>query len=137
MLEIPDTINYDSLSVAQRQALVENELKRWQGEAHARAHTLFRALQRSSSPLNPKTDCRLESMEMLLLLVWRHLAVYTIEGPAAGASSMQNFGSSMRAASAFDNVDSQTFRGDVARKLAPVVHRLSLMVCALDTFTRY
>ena len=42
MLDVPDMINYDDLNTAQRQALVENELKKWQDEAQARAHTLFR-----------------------------------------------------------------------------------------------
>jgi hypothetical protein len=71
-------------------------------------------------------------MEMILLLVWRHLAVYTSDGPAAGASGMQNFGASMRVASTFDP---ETFREEVSRKLAPVVHRLGVMVCTLFSAT--
>ena len=64
---------------------------------------------------------------MLLLLIWRHLAVYSTEG-AGGASSMQNFGASMRAASAFDH---DTFRQDTSRRLGPLLHRLSSL--AKDT----
>lgn len=58
---------------------------------------------------------------MLLLLVWRHLAVYAEEGPAG----VPNFGASIRTASAFD---AQTFRQDASRRLAPVVQRLGSMV---------
>ncbi len=65
--------------------------------------------------------CDVESLEMLLLLVWRHLAVYADE-----AADVPNLGASMRIAPSF-NADS--FRTDASRKLAPVVHKLSTMVC--------
>jgi nuclear pore complex protein Nup205 len=42
MLDIPDIINYESLSTPQRQALVENALRKWQEEARTTAHILFR-----------------------------------------------------------------------------------------------
>ncbi|EKM52358.1 uncharacterized protein PHACADRAFT_164266 [Phanerochaete carnosa HHB-10118-sp] len=105
MLDIPDTLDYDSLSTAQRRALVENELCKWQNEARSRAQSLF------------------QSMEMLLLLIWRHLAVYSSEG-SAGVSGMQNFGASMRVASSFEP---DTFRQDASRRLAPMVHRLTVL----------
>ncbi|KAI0695309.1 nucleoporin Nup186/Nup192/Nup205 [Cytidiella melzeri] len=101
MLELPGGVVLEDLTVNQRQALIDHELQKWQKGARGRAYTLF------------------ESLEVLLLLIWRHLAVYADEG-----AQIQNLGTSMRIASSF-NADS--FRTDASRKLAPIVHRLSSM----------
>ncbi|KAI0085599.1 nucleoporin Nup186/Nup192/Nup205 [Irpex rosettiformis] len=101
MLELPSGVVLENLTVDQRQTLIDHELQKWQRSARAKAHTLF------------------ESLEMLLLLVWRHLAVYADEG-----ADVQNLGVSIRITPSF-NADS--FRTDASRKLAPVVHRLSAM----------
>lgn len=43
IFNIPDTVAFENLDVAQRQALINNELQNWQKDARARAHVLFRA----------------------------------------------------------------------------------------------
>lgn len=123
MIELPSGIVLENLTVDQRQALIDHELQKWQKSARARAHILFGRLSEPFPPrLNLTLICRVESQEMLLLLVWRHLAVYGDE-----AADVPNLGASMRIAPSF-NVDS--FRTDASRKLAPVVHKLSTMVRA-------
>ena len=42
IFNIPESISFESLDVPQRQALINNELQRWQTDARARAHVLFR-----------------------------------------------------------------------------------------------
>ena len=132
MLDVPDTIKYENLSTAQRQALVENELTKWQGAARARAHTLFRTSASSSTSISCRYASTTESIEMLLLLVWRHLAVYAAEGGAAPLAGTQGFGASMRVAASFDPA---AFRTDASRRLAPVVHRLGVMVRILSSLS--
>ncbi|KAF7795183.1 hypothetical protein EIP86_006332 [Pleurotus ostreatoroseus] len=103
IFNIPDTEAFENLDVAQRQALINNELQNWQKDARARAHVLFQLL------------------EMLLLLIWRHLGVY---GAEDGQVDIQNLNRSMRIAPSF-NVG--TFRADAGRKLGPVLHRMTAM----------
>lgn len=59
-------------------------------------------------------------MEMLLLLIWRHLAIYTDEG-----AELHNLGASMRIAPSFN---ANSFRLDAARKIGPIVNRLDSTV---------
>ncbi len=61
---------------------------------------------------------------MLLLLIWRHLAVY---GAEHEASNIQNLNMSVRLAPSFSM---DTFRSETARKLAPVMYHLKIMVNA-------
>ena len=66
-------------------------------------------------------------MEMLLLLAWRHLSVYASdELSSAELMAAQHFGASVfRVPSSFD---ARTFRSDASRRLAPVIHKLGVMV---------
>jgi nuclear pore complex protein Nup205 len=71
-----------------------------------------------------------DSLEMLLLLMWRHLAVY-----GDTESDIGNLRTTIRIASSFN---AESFRTDASRKLAPIIRRLSLMVCSnLDVSAPY
>ena len=61
-------------------------------------------------------------MEMLLLLVWRHLGVYGAEDRPV---DVRNLNMSVRSIPSFDV---SAFRGEAGRKLGPVLRRMTAMV---------
>lgn len=63
-----------------------------------------------------------ELLEMLLLLVWRHLGVYGAEDRPV---DIHNLNMSIRLVPSFDV---STFRAEAGRKLGPLLHRMTTMV---------
>ena len=116
MIELPAGVVLENLTVEQRQALVDRELQKWQRSAQVKAELLHGVFH--SGPL--ASSCahfpRIESLQMLVVLVWRHVAIYANNGV-----DPQSLGASIRIAPSFS---SDSFRSDVARKLTPLLHRL-------------
>ncbi|KZT66755.1 hypothetical protein DAEQUDRAFT_767725 [Daedalea quercina L-15889] len=103
IIPLSDPALLDNLDMRQRQSLIARELTRWRAEANRRAHIT------------------LSSLEMLLLLLWRHLDFYCegrhINNPdlKGSISHMMRFASSP---------DVETLKIEAARKIVPVFHRL-------------
>ncbi|RDX43688.1 hypothetical protein OH76DRAFT_1188692 [Lentinus brumalis] len=103
IVHISDPALLDNLDMRQRQTLVSRELAFWRAGAKRRAHTI------------------LNSLEMLLLLLWRHLAFY-LEGRHINNPDLKgSIAHTMRFAS---SPDVDTLNAEAQRKLAPVLGAL-------------
>ena len=69
-----------------------------------------------------------ELLEMLLLLVWRHLGIYGADQFASGSHDLAlNLNLSIRLPQ-MSSFDGTAFRAEAGRKLGPVLHRMTTMV---------
>ncbi|RPD60781.1 hypothetical protein L227DRAFT_653063 [Lentinus tigrinus ALCF2SS1-6] len=103
IVHISDPALLENLDMRQRQNLVGRELAFWRAGAKRRAQTI------------------LSTLEMLLLLLWRHIAFY-LEGRHINNPDLKgSIAHTMRFAS---SPDVDTLRAEVQRKLAPVLGAL-------------
>ncbi|KAA1466852.1 hypothetical protein DENSPDRAFT_57546 [Dentipellis sp. KUC8613] len=106
-LSDPDAMN--DLDLGQRRYLICCELERICNRSRSRAKTLI------------------ASVEMLLLLLWRHSSYY-VEGQHINNPSLKASTSGvMRHLASSTSADSDSFRGEAAKRLAPTLHRLGAL----------
>lgn len=124
LVNVPGIDDFDDLDVVQKRALVCRELERIRSVYKANALTLL-SVPLSRLMFGPLlTKAEIGAIEMLLLLLWRHLEYYSeghhIDNPnlRAATARMIRF---------LDTPDTETFRAELARKLAPVLRRLDLV----------
>jgi nuclear pore complex protein Nup205 len=109
----------DDLDVRQKKALIHYELGR------LRAKTLHNARG------------FMNTLEMLLLLVWRHVAYYTSE---RGIDEGAELRSSLLRSTRIVTTDTQrvSFRAEVAARLRPILSKLTaLEIVSLNVFSIY
>ncbi|EMD35026.1 hypothetical protein CERSUDRAFT_125016 [Gelatoporia subvermispora B] len=115
IVSVSDRSLLEHLDVRQKQLLINRELMKWKTEARRR------------------TQIVLSAVEMLLLLLWRHLVFYAegrhINNPdlKGAVSHMMRFVSAP---------DPGTFAADTQRKFAPVVQRLRSLELSEETLGR-
>ncbi|KAI0742693.1 nucleoporin Nup186/Nup192/Nup205 [Daedaleopsis nitida] len=118
IVQISDPTLLENLDMRQRQTLVSRELAFWRAGAKRRAQTI------------------LNSLEMLLLLLWRHLAFY-LEGRHINNPDLKgSIAHTMRFAS---SPDVDTLKTEAQRRLAPVLgalQSLDLVSCLLPSRSR-
>ncbi|KAI0744751.1 nucleoporin Nup186/Nup192/Nup205 [Earliella scabrosa] len=103
IIQISDPALLENLDMRQRQTLIGRELAFWRAGARRRAHTI------------------LNSLEMLLLLLWRHLAFY-LDGRHINNPDLKgSIAHTMRFAS---SPDVDTLRAEAQRRLALVLGAL-------------
>ncbi|OBZ74918.1 hypothetical protein A0H81_05368, partial [Grifola frondosa] len=102
----------ENLDIRQKQSLISRELGRWRVEAERRARI------------------SLSSLEMLLLLLWRHLAFYS-EGRHVNNPDLKgSISHTMRFAS---SPDSEVLKLEAQRRLAPVLQQLKRLDLSDET----
>jgi nuclear pore complex protein Nup205 len=120
-----------SLDIPQKRALVCRELARERRVAESEARALLGAFPLALATI-PVNEGDVGTLEMVLLLLWRHL-VYYAEGQHMNSPNpppTTNGGSSLRASTAhalrfLSPPEPEAFRSDVAQRLAPVLTRLA------------
>ncbi|CDO70405.1 hypothetical protein BN946_scf184999.g46 [Trametes cinnabarina] len=112
IVPISDPNLLENLDMRQKQSLISRELARWKAGAKRRAQTV------------------LNSLEMLLLLLWRHLVFYS-EGRHINNPDLKgSIAHTMRFAS---SPDVDTLRGEAQRRLAPVLQALGALDLTEET----
>ncbi|KAI0776838.1 nucleoporin Nup186/Nup192/Nup205 [Trametes elegans] len=106
IVQISDPSLLENLDMRQKQALIGRELAHWQAGAKRRAQTI------------------LNSLEMLMLLLWRHLVFYS-EGRHLNNPDLKgSIAHTMRFAS---SPDVDTLRAEAQRRLAPLLAALEAL----------
>ncbi|TFY78074.1 hypothetical protein EWM64_g5939 [Hericium alpestre] len=94
-------------------------------DINQRKYLICCELERISSKSLQKAKTLMSSAEMLLLLLWRHIAFYAqgqhINNPSLKASTS----GVMRHLSSSTSGDAESFRVEAAKRLAPILHRLN------------
>ncbi|KAM5532668.1 hypothetical protein V8D89_013637 [Ganoderma adspersum] len=112
IVHISDSTILENLDMRQKQTLVGRELVSWRTSAKRRSLTI------------------LNSLEMLLLLLWRHLAFY-LEGKHVNNPDLRGpIAHTMRLAS---SPDVDTLRAETQRRLVPVLSALAALDLSEDT----
>ncbi len=120
-MHISDPALLDNLDMRQRQTLVSRELAFWRAGAKRRAHTILSKSSWTPWELIMSLNRTTDSLEMLLLLLWRHLAFY-LEGRHINNPDLKgSIAHTMRFAS---SPDVDTLNAEAQRKLAPVLGAL-------------
>ncbi|OCH88950.1 hypothetical protein OBBRIDRAFT_888752 [Obba rivulosa] len=115
IVTIADQSLLENLDVRQKRILISRELAGWRNEARRRA------------------QITLSGLEMLLLLLWRHLVFYS-EGRHINNPDLKGAISHlMRFVSA---PDVETFTAEARRKLAPILQRLQSLEVSEETLGR-
>ncbi|KAF9815688.1 hypothetical protein IEO21_04405 [Rhodonia placenta] len=115
IVPVSDHIVLDNLDMRQKQTLISRELARWRAQATRRARTTS------------------GSLEMLLLLLWRHLVFYC-EGYHLNNPDLKGAVShAMRLAL---SPDAETLQAEAARKLVPMLQRLQALDLSEETLGR-
>ncbi|KAI0324921.1 hypothetical protein GY45DRAFT_1331027 [Cubamyces sp. BRFM 1775] len=112
IVHISDPSLLENLDMRQKQALVSRELAHWKAGAKRRAQTI------------------LNSLEMLLLLVWRHLVFY---GEGRHVNNPDLKGSIAHALRFASSPDVDTLRAEAQRRLAPALHALDALDLTEET----
>lgn len=108
--------------MAQKRGLVAKKIQALRHEARNKAQSLLgegceQAYDRSL------TFDHLDTLEILLLLLWRHLQYYTESRP----SGSQIQASTAHIARLVTSMDAESFRADVPRKLSTLLQRLDAL----------
>ncbi|KAI0351635.1 hypothetical protein OH77DRAFT_1429461 [Trametes cingulata] len=112
IVRISDPSLLENLDMRQKQGLISRELARWKTRAKRRAQTI------------------LNSLEMLLLLLWRHLVFYS-EGRHVNNPDLKgSIAHAMRFAS---SPDVDTLRAEAQRRLARVLKALEALELTEET----
>ncbi|KAI9057540.1 hypothetical protein FKP32DRAFT_1598103 [Trametes sanguinea] len=112
IVQISDPNLLENLDMRQKQSLISRELAHWRAGAKRRAQTI------------------LNSLEMLLLLLWRHLVFYS-EGRHVNNPDLKgSIAHTMRFAS---SPDVDTLRGEAQRRLTRVLHALAALDLTEET----
>ncbi|KAH9929472.1 nucleoporin Nup186/Nup192/Nup205 [Fomitopsis serialis] len=112
IIPMSDPALLENLDMRQRQSLIARQLARWRTDAGRRAHVT------------------LSSLEMLLLLLWRHLEFYC-EGRHINNPDLKgSISHTMRFAS---SPDIETLKVEAARKVVPAFHKLESLDLTEDT----
>lgn len=115
IVAVPDPSLLDSLNMHQKQSLISRELVRWRTAARGRAQVT------------------LTSLEMMLLLLWRHLAFYA-EGRHINNPDLKgSISHTMRFTS---SPDAESLREEAGRRLAPLLQRLLGLDLTEETLER-
>ncbi|KAI0944532.1 hypothetical protein AcW1_002214 [Taiwanofungus camphoratus] len=115
IVNISDPGLLDNLDIRQKQSLIGRELGRWRADVKRRVQVTLGCL------------------EMLLLLLWRHLVFYS-EGRHVNNPDLKgSISHTLRFAS---SPDVDTLKSEAARKLAPVLQRLQALELTEETLGR-
>ncbi|EIN05826.1 hypothetical protein PUNSTDRAFT_137309 [Punctularia strigosozonata HHB-11173 SS5] len=106
VVSLPDVDFLEELDLTEKQNLLVRELGRLKLDKQEEAHNV------------------LDVLEMLLLLLWRHLTQYWDMRNEHAAQAKSLSMSMSRLASSTAIPDPETLRGEAAQKLAPVIQRL-------------
>jgi len=109
---VPDADFLQELDIGQKRSLVFRELERIRGDTQSKARTL------------------LITLEMLLLLLWRHL-VYYAEGRHINNVELKT--STPHTMRFMSSPDADTFCAEAGNKLSPSLQRLSSLNLDQDT----
>ncbi|KAH9948497.1 nucleoporin Nup186/Nup192/Nup205 [Amylocystis lapponica] len=112
IVNISDPGLLENLDIRQKQSLISRELEHWQLAAKRRAHVA------------------LQSLEMLLLLLWRHLQFYA-EGQHIDNPDLKGTLAHTLRFSSSPDIDS--LRSEAARKLTPALQRLQALDLSEET----
>jgi len=112
IVNVPDVSFLQELDISQKRSLVCRELERIKADAQSKAKTM------------------LNTLEMLLLLLWRHL-VYYCEGHHINNPDLR--AATSHAIRFLSSPDAETFRSEAGVRLVPVLQRLSWLDLGEDT----
>ncbi|KAL6308871.1 nucleoporin Nup186/Nup192/Nup205 [Sparassis latifolia] len=112
IVSVPDQGLLDNLNIRQKQSLVSRELTHWRAGATDRAQVTI------------------TSLEMLLLLLWRHLLFYS-EGRHINNPDLKGSISHMMRLTSSPDVD--VIKAEAARKLMPVLQRMQTLDLTEET----
>lgn len=121
--------------MAQKRALVAKQIQTLRREVRNKAQSLLgkqdslsRGCDSSLTPGHPDT------LEILLLLLWRHLRYYSEARPAGSQIQV----STPHITRLVTSMDVESFREEVPRKLSTLLQRLdALNMVNVSRFTRY
>lgn len=125
-MNISDPGLLDNLDIRQKQSLIGRELGRWRADVKRRVQVTLGMYNDSelSESCDVMTDSKTGCLEMLLLLLWRHLVFYS-EGRHVNNPDLKgSISHTLRFAS---SPDVDTLKSEAARKLAPVLQRLQAL----------
>lgn len=118
--------------MAQKRALVATKIQTLRHEARNRAQSLL-----GEQGSLPHEYCRfltfghLDTLEILLLLLWRHLQYYTEARP--DGSQIQ--ASTPHITRLVTSMDSESFRAEISRKLSALLQRLDALNVVIVIYT--
>jgi nuclear pore complex protein Nup205 len=121
---VPDAGFLQELDIGQKRSLVCRELDRIKADAQNKAKTMLSTCHYYFLPLYFATDSLAGTLEMLLLLVWRHL-VYYCEGHHINNPDLR--AATSHAIRFLSSPDAETFQSEAGVRLAPVLQRLSML----------
>jgi nuclear pore complex protein Nup205 len=119
---VPDIGYLQELDVGQKRSLACRHLERGKAGAQARAKTILSMNHADFSYFLNIINDRADTLEMLLLLLWRHL-VYYCEGHHINNPDLKT--STSHAMRFLSSPDAQTFQSEAGIRLAPTLQRLS------------
>src|ERR1700683_2940197 len=122
IVNVPDVSFLQELDISQKRSLVCRELERIKADAQSKAKTMLSTCHCYFLPLCTATDDRADTLEMLLLLLWRHL-VYYCEGHHINNPDLR--AATSHAIRFLSSPDAETFRSEAGVRLVPVLQRLS------------
>ena len=125
IVHISDPTILENLDMRQKQTLVGRELAAWRTGAKRRSLTILSKFRRARFVADSVlTMAAADSLEMLLLLLWRHLAFY-LEGKHVNNPDLRGpIAHTMRLAS---SPDVDTLRAETQRRLVPVLSALAAL----------
>jgi nuclear pore complex protein Nup205 len=137
LISFPDVDFLEELDLSEKQNLLVRELVRIRSNKREQARSALGMLRIVLlQPSHAKAPLRKGLLEMLLLLLWRHLAYYW--NPHSDRTAQAKLLSMSRLISSTTAMNADSLRAEAATRLNPALQRLdSLILVRFSPVTRY